>query len=100
MVEGDATRHTAAGHYVTLERPRALSFELAPLGPDGKPLFSAVHRVRFVSQQGGTRISLTIRLGDATPAAAAAIAGLRPGWKQLFDKLACELAGGRRSTPG
>jgi uncharacterized protein YndB with AHSA1/START domain/DNA-binding transcriptional ArsR family regulator len=95
MAEGDSTRHAAAGHYLALERPRALSFELAPLGQDGKPLFSAVHRVRLAAQPRGTTISLTIRIDDATPAAAPAIAGLRPGWKQLLDKLARELAGAR-----
>jgi len=95
MAEGDSTRHTAVGRYLALEKPRALSFELAPLGPDGKPLLSAVHRVRLAPQPRGTTISLTIKLGDATPAAAPAIAGLRPGWKQLLDKLARELAGGR-----
>ena len=93
MAEGDSTRHTAAGQYLALERPRALSFELAPLGPGGEPLFSVVHRVRLGAHPRGTRISLTIGIDDATPAAAPAIAGLRPGWKQLFDKLARELAG-------
>jgi uncharacterized protein YndB with AHSA1/START domain/DNA-binding transcriptional ArsR family regulator len=92
MAEGDLARHTAVGRYLTLEKPRALSFELGPLGPDGKPLFSAVHRVRLAAHPRGTRISLTIRLGDATPAAAPAIAGLRPGWTQLLDKLARESA--------
>jgi uncharacterized protein YndB with AHSA1/START domain/DNA-binding transcriptional ArsR family regulator len=98
MAEGDSMQHTAAGHYLALDRPRGLSFELAPLGPDGSPLFSAVHRVRLGAQPRGTTISLTIRIDDATPAAAPAIAGLRPGWKQLFDKLAHELAG-RHSSP-
>jgi len=96
MAEGDATRHTAIGRYLALERPRALSFDLAALGQDAKPLFSAVHRVRLSPRPHGTTISLTIRLGDATPAAAPAIAGMRAGWKQLLDNLARESAGARR----
>jgi len=101
MAEGDSTRHAAAGRYLALEKPRRLSFELAPLGAGGKPLFSAVHRVRLATQPRGTTISLTVKLGDVSPATAPAIAGLRPGWKQLLDKLARELAGGhsrRRSA--
>jgi uncharacterized protein YndB with AHSA1/START domain len=100
MAEGDATRYTAVGRYLALEKPRALSFELAPLGPDGKPLFSAVHRIRLTPQPRGTRIRFEIRIDDATPAAAPAIAGLRPGWKQLLDKLARELAIRRPPSAG
>jgi uncharacterized protein YndB with AHSA1/START domain/DNA-binding transcriptional ArsR family regulator len=94
MAEGDGTRHAATGRYLALARPRALSFELAPLGPGNEALFSAVHHVRLAAQPRGTRIMLTIRLRNATPAAAPAIAGLHLGWKQLLEKLARELAAG------
>jgi uncharacterized protein YndB with AHSA1/START domain len=100
MAEGDATRHTAVGRFLTLEKPRALSFELGPVGPGGKTLFSAVHRVRLATRAQGTTISLTIKLGEATPAAAPAIAGLLPGWKQLLDKLASSSAAARRGAAG
>jgi uncharacterized protein YndB with AHSA1/START domain len=58
MTEGDSTRHTAVGRYVALDKPRALSFELAPFGPDGKPLLFSVHRVRLA------RFGEAIEIGD------------------------------------
>jgi uncharacterized protein YndB with AHSA1/START domain/DNA-binding transcriptional ArsR family regulator len=93
MTEGDGTRHLAVGRYLALTRPKALSFELAPAGPNGEPLFSAVHRVHLTAQPRGTRLSLTIRLGGVPAAAAPAIAGLRPGWQQLLEKLATRALG-------
>jgi uncharacterized protein YndB with AHSA1/START domain/DNA-binding transcriptional ArsR family regulator len=91
MAEGDGTRHEAVGRYVATAAPRALSFELAPLGPRGRPLLSAIHHLRLSEEGRGTRLSLTVRVTRATPAAAAAVAGLRLGWAQLLDKLAAAL---------
>jgi uncharacterized protein YndB with AHSA1/START domain/DNA-binding transcriptional ArsR family regulator len=95
IAEGDGALHPATGRYRALMPPDALSFELAPLGPDGAPVFSATFRVRLAEQAGRTKLTLTIKLADATPAAVPAIAGLRPGWKQLLDKLARSLASDR-----
>jgi uncharacterized protein YndB with AHSA1/START domain/DNA-binding transcriptional ArsR family regulator len=92
IAEGDGTLHPATGRYLTATRPHALSFELAPLAADGAPLFSATYRVRIAEQDGHSRVSLTIKLHAAGQTAAPAIAGLHPGWKQLLDKLARELA--------
>jgi uncharacterized protein YndB with AHSA1/START domain/DNA-binding transcriptional ArsR family regulator len=91
MREGDGTRHVAVGRYLELTPPVALSFELAPLGARGKPLFSAVHHARFTAQPNGTRVSLTIQVSAVEPVAAPALAGMRPGWIQLLDKLEGEL---------
>jgi uncharacterized protein YndB with AHSA1/START domain/DNA-binding transcriptional ArsR family regulator len=92
IAEGDGTLHPANGRYLTITPPHALSFELAPLDANGKPLFSATYRVRLAKQDKHTKVTLAIKLHAATPAAAPAIAGLHPGWKQLLDKLARELA--------
>ena len=92
IAEGDGTLHPAIGRYLAITPSHALSFELAPLGPSGAPLFSATYRVRLAQQDGRTKVTLTIKLRDAIAAAAPAIAGLSPGWKQLLDKLAREIA--------
>jgi uncharacterized protein YndB with AHSA1/START domain len=91
MVEGDGTRHLAVGGYLELDPPRTLSFALAPVGPNGAPLFSATHTVKFAERAEKTRLSLTIRVSDITRGAAPALAGLQLGWGQLLDKLAREL---------
>jgi uncharacterized protein YndB with AHSA1/START domain/DNA-binding transcriptional ArsR family regulator len=91
MAEGDGSRHVAIGRYVELAPPSRLSFELAPAGPAGTPLFAARHTVRLTERAHGTTLSLTIRISDLTPAAIPAVAGTRLGWSQLLDKLAGEL---------
>jgi uncharacterized protein YndB with AHSA1/START domain/DNA-binding transcriptional ArsR family regulator len=86
--EGDGTRHRAAGHVVAAEAPHALDFEMAPLGPDGVPLFTAAYAVRLVPVANGTRLTLQARIDASTAAAAPALAGMRIGWEQSLDRLA------------
>jgi len=93
LQEADGTRHVAEGRFVSLDPPHALRFELGPLGAGGKQLFSASHRVAFADWGGGTRLSFAIRVTSATPAAAPAIAGMQPGWRQTLSKLRRELDG-------
>jgi uncharacterized protein YndB with AHSA1/START domain len=91
LEEGDGARHIAIGHFVTLDRPAALRFELGPLGPDKTQLFSATHDVRLAERDAGTRLSLAIRVTAVTPEAAPALAGMRLGWQQTLSKLEAEL---------
>jgi uncharacterized protein YndB with AHSA1/START domain len=91
MEEGDGARHTASGRYVELEPARALSFELAPLDPTGRPLFTALHHLRLTERGAETALSLRIEVGEITPAGAPALAGIRIGWRQLLRRLAAEL---------
>jgi uncharacterized protein YndB with AHSA1/START domain/DNA-binding transcriptional ArsR family regulator len=91
LVEGDGTRHEAAGRFLTLSRPSSLSFELAPLDPGGEPLFRAVHEVRIARHRQQTRLTLTIHVSDVQAHAAPAIAGIALGWEQTLDNLAGQL---------
>jgi uncharacterized protein YndB with AHSA1/START domain/DNA-binding transcriptional ArsR family regulator len=91
MVEGDGTRHEAAGRFLALSRPRSLSFELAPLDTAGEPLFHAVHEVRLAPRGQRTRLALTIHLSDVPAQAAPAAAGIALGWEQTLDKLQAQL---------
>jgi uncharacterized protein YndB with AHSA1/START domain/DNA-binding transcriptional ArsR family regulator len=87
MVEGDSTRHEAAGRFLTLNRPRSLSFELAPLGAADQPLFHAVHELRLAQRGQKTRLTLTVRIRDVPRETAPAVAGIAIGWEQTLDKL-------------
>jgi uncharacterized protein YndB with AHSA1/START domain len=69
------------------EPGRRLEFTLAPLGPDGVPLFDAVHELTL-SGRTRCRMELTIRVADADAGTAPMFAGLEPGWTQLLDALA------------
>jgi uncharacterized protein YndB with AHSA1/START domain/DNA-binding MarR family transcriptional regulator len=91
MSEGDGTRHEAVGRFIDLNRPRSLIFELAPRGPSGKPLFSAVHEVQLARRGRRTGFRLSIRVSGIQPQAAPALAGIPFGWEQTLDKLEAEL---------
>jgi uncharacterized protein YndB with AHSA1/START domain/DNA-binding transcriptional ArsR family regulator len=93
LIEGDGTRHEASGRFLTLSRPRSLSFELAPLDTRGKPLFRAVHDVRLAQWMQQTRLTLTIHLSGVPAEAAPAVAGIPLGWEQTLDKLNAQLRG-------
>jgi uncharacterized protein YndB with AHSA1/START domain/DNA-binding transcriptional ArsR family regulator len=91
LAEGDGTRHEAAGRFVAISRPRCLTFELAPLDPAGKPLFSALHEVHLARHEKRTRLRLRIRVSGVRAEAAPAVAGIQLGWEQTLDKLQAEL---------
>jgi uncharacterized protein YndB with AHSA1/START domain/DNA-binding transcriptional ArsR family regulator len=91
LIEGDGTRHEAAGRFLALSRPRSLSFEPAPLDTSGEQLFRAVHEVRLAQRGQQTRLALTIHLSDAQRRAAPAVAGIALGWEQTLDKLKAQL---------
>jgi uncharacterized protein YndB with AHSA1/START domain/DNA-binding transcriptional ArsR family regulator len=85
--EADGARYASAGTVSAAEPGRRLEFTLAPLGPDGEPLFDAVHELTL-SGRTRCRLELTIRVADADAGTAPMIAGLEPGWTQLLDALA------------
>jgi uncharacterized protein YndB with AHSA1/START domain/DNA-binding transcriptional ArsR family regulator len=91
MAEGDGTRHVATGRFVALKRPRSLTFELAPLDGEGRPLFSAVHEVRIGRRGEGSRLTMSVEVRDVRPEAAPALAGMEPGWSQTLDRLVAML---------
>lgn len=98
MEEGDGNRHVATGRFIELRPRRALNFELAPLDGQGVALFSAFHEVQLARHGTGTSLSLTIRVTDARPEAAPALAGMQLGWNQLLDNLAEQLPNPNRPT--
>jgi uncharacterized protein YndB with AHSA1/START domain/DNA-binding transcriptional ArsR family regulator len=91
LIEGDGTRHEAAGRFLALSHPRSLSFELAPLDASGEPLFRAVHELRLAQRGQQTRLALTIHLSEVPADAAPAVAGIPLGWEQTLDKLTAQL---------
>jgi uncharacterized protein YndB with AHSA1/START domain/DNA-binding transcriptional ArsR family regulator len=91
LIEGDGTRHEAAGRFLTLSRPHALTFELAPLDPPGEPLFRAVHEVRLAQCGKHTTLVLRIHVSDVRAEAPPAVAGIAIGWEQTLDKLEAQL---------
>jgi len=90
----DGTRHRAEGRFLALRPPAALTFEMTPVDAAGVPLFTSVNEVRLAPRRDGTRLTMAIRVRDARPEAAPALAGMAPGWEQTLAKLADVLGGG------
>ncbi len=87
LEEGDGARYDSAGRFTDVREPERLAFDLAPLLPDGRPLFSARYEVTLAERTRRTWLTLHIRITDARVEAAPAIAGIRFGWDQALDKL-------------
>jgi uncharacterized protein YndB with AHSA1/START domain/DNA-binding transcriptional ArsR family regulator len=95
MQEADGSRHTASGRFIGLDAPRALSFDLAALGPDGEPLLWAAFALALHERADGTDLSLDVRITSSTRAAVPAVAGMQSGWEECLTKLERAIA---RST--
>ncbi len=89
--EADGATHESAGRVVSATAPRGLVFDLAPVGPDGTALFAARHTLELEGAGPTTTLRLVIDVAADRPEAAAAVAGLEPGWDQLLDQLAAQL---------
>ena len=88
MEEADGSRYTAAGRFLGLDAPRALSFELAAPGPDGEPMLWATFALALRERGTGTDLTLDVRITASTRDAVPAVAGMRSGWDECLTKLA------------
>ncbi|MGH2893013.1 MAG: metalloregulator ArsR/SmtB family transcription factor [Solirubrobacteraceae bacterium] len=96
MQEGDGERYYSRGRFLTIKPKQRIRFELSHLGADGASVFTAIHNLRLQEHGQQTQLSLAIRTTAASPTAAAAIAGIQIGWKQLLTKLAQTLIADNR----
>ena len=94
MRAADGGRYPSRGHFLTVAPPQRLRFELSHLTASEAPVFTALHDLHLTDHGQRTQLNLAIRITAASPAAAAAVAGIRPGWEQLLSKLARALARG------
>ena len=92
MRAADGGRYPSRGHFLSVTPPQRLRFELSHLAADEAPVFTAIHDLHLTNHGQRTQLNLAIRVTAASPAAPAAIAGIRPGWQQLLSKLTRTLA--------
>ncbi|HZU93344.1 MAG TPA: SRPBCC domain-containing protein [Microbacterium sp.] len=90
--EGDDTRYRSAGRMLAVDSPQRLVFDLSPIDDDGASLFRARHTVTLRDDGTITAVSLEIEVSEVRDGSASAVAGLEPGWTQLLDALAAEVA--------
>jgi uncharacterized protein YndB with AHSA1/START domain/DNA-binding transcriptional ArsR family regulator len=94
MRAADGGRYPSRGHFLSVTPPQRLRFELSHLAAGEAPVFTAIHDLRLTDHGQRTQLNLAIRVTAASPAAPAAVAGIRPGWEQLLSKLTRTLASG------
>ena len=94
MRAADGGRYPSRGHFISVTPPQRLRFELSHLAADEAPVFTAIHDLRLTNHGQRTQLNLAIRVTAASPAAPAAVAGIRPGWEELLSKLTRTLASG------
>lgn len=106
--EPGGASYRSEGRVLEVDPGRRLVFALAPLDEAGEALFDAVYTVELDGQEAGgaaepgggmagTAVSLRIDVDGIRPGAAAAVAGLDPGWTQLLSNLRALFAGGSRN---
>ena len=98
MRAADGGRYPSRGHFISVTPPQRLRFELSHLAAGEAPVFTAIHDLRLTDHGQRTQLNLAIRVTAASPAAPAAVAGIRPGWEQLLSKLTRTLASGATRT--
>jgi uncharacterized protein YndB with AHSA1/START domain/DNA-binding transcriptional ArsR family regulator len=88
LQEGDGATHTATGRVIATRAPHELALEMAPLGPDGTPLFRSTLTFVLAPDPAGTALDVEIGITSSTAPGASAIAGMQLGWEQSLNKLA------------
>ncbi len=99
MREPDGSRYPSRGRFLTVSPPRHLRFELSHLAPSREPLFTAIHNLHLRDDGQRTELNLAIRVTEASPAAATAVAGIQLAWEQLLSKLARTLISDAQHRP-
>jgi uncharacterized protein YndB with AHSA1/START domain len=82
------------GEFVLIEEPERLVFRSGAMDDAGQVLFKVEHAVTFAAVGQGTRMRMTARVLEVTPAAAQYLPGMREGWSSSLDCLAEYVSGG------
>lgn len=81
-------RYRSQGRVRTAEEPGHLVFDLTVPDAAGAVSFTGHYDLTLATVPQGTRLRLELRITGSTMGAAAYIAGIEPGWRQVLDNLA------------
>lgn len=84
----DGALHPTGGYYLTVDPPRLLGFNWILTDPAGTVVMEAEHHLRLAAREGGTELTLEIRVLTAGPGSEAFVAGVKAGWTGTLGKLA------------
>lgn len=87
MRSPDGQDYPMKGVFQELRRPVRLSFTNRALDGNGVELLEGITTVSFEAEGGKTRVTVHTVMRAKIPQAAAALAGMEPGWNQTLDGL-------------
>jgi len=91
MQAPDGTVYPGGGVFREVVWPQRLVFTSTLEGGEGGPFIEAVNTVTFEDAAGRTRMTLHAVVVHAASEAAGSLAGMREGWTQSLERLACIL---------
>jgi uncharacterized protein YndB with AHSA1/START domain len=83
----DGTVYPMGGEYEEIVPPERLVFLAWALDSDGDPMFTNRNTVLFKEVDGGTEITVHVRVVEAKAASWQYLKGMREGWSGSLDKL-------------
>lgn len=83
----DGQDYPMKGVYQEVVRPERLSFTNLALDGSGVVLLEGTTTASFKVEGGKTRVTVYTMMRAKVPQAAAALAGMEPGWNQTLDRL-------------
>lgn len=84
----DGGLHPTGGSYLVVDPPRHLGFNWVLAGTDGRVTMEAEHDLRLEPREGGTVLTLEIRILTAGPGSEGFVTGVQAGWTGTLGKLA------------
>jgi uncharacterized protein YndB with AHSA1/START domain len=84
----DGTVYPMGGEFEEIAPPEKLVFLTMALDADDNAMFTNRNTVLFTEVNGGTEISLHVKVISATVVALQYLKGMREGWSSSLDKLA------------
>jgi uncharacterized protein YndB with AHSA1/START domain len=87
MVGPDGSVYPMPGRFVDVKEPELLSFITTIPDGQGGSLLEAQTDTRFDEIEGGTLVSIHIKILLQKPGIEEALAGMEEGWSQMLDKL-------------
>jgi uncharacterized protein YndB with AHSA1/START domain len=89
----DGELHPTGGTYSIVLPPAHLGFTWIIATPDGKVIAEAEHDLRLAAREGGTELTLEIRITVAESGSEPFVDGVKAGWSGTLGKLADYLEG-------
>ncbi len=83
----DGAVYPMDGRFVEIIPPQKLVLLTAPLDAEGNRVMETINTLLFTQVEGGTELTLHVRITRKTPPAEKHLAGMSQGWSETLDRL-------------